>query len=294
MINYKSRGEIMKGIILTAGNATRLRPITDCFGKVLVPVYNKPMIFYGVSLMFGCGIDEIAIVCNQRDYNTFQNLFGRDIYKNRIHLFVQKEALGTAHAIKYAKDFVQGDDFVLLFGDNLFIMKDMPNLVSSAIKDNEGMTLFAKEVKDPQRFGVVEFDKDNNILSIEEKPKNPKTNYAATGLYICNKDAIDKIDNLAISPRGEYEFTDVIEDYVNQHLAKVCVLPEDCKYLDTGTFDSLLECSIDVQKFEKENGLLGCVELELYKQNKISKQEFDSSIAHYAKDYKERIEHSLD
>lgn len=283
----------MKGIILTAGNATRLRPITDCYGKVLVPIYDKPMIYYGVSLLFGAGIDEIAIVCNKRDYKTFKRLFSKKIYEGRIKLFIQKQALGTAHAIKYAKNFAKNDDFVLLFGDNIFVMKDMQKLLNQAIKDNNGMTLFAKQVKDPQRFGVVEFDSDNKIIGIEEKPANPKTNYAAAGLYICDKYAMDKIEGLNKSPRGEYEFTDVIQDYVKNGKAKVCLLPAECQYLDTGTFDSLLECSIDVKEFEKDNGLLGCIELELLKAGKISEKEFEESISHYANDYKTRIKSSL-
>lgn len=283
----------MKGVILTAGKATRLRPITDCYGKVLVPIYDKPMIFYGVSLLFGAGVDEIAIVCNESDRSTFCKLFSDEIYKNRISFFVQKEALGTAHAIKYAKDFVGEDDFVLLFGDNIFVMKDMHTLLSKAIKDNAGLTLFAKEVQDPQRFGVVEFDKNNNVISIEEKPEHPKTNFASAGLYVCNNRAMKEIDGLKKSPRGEYEFTDVIVKYVKEKRVKVCPLPKKCKYLDTGTFDALLECSNFVKKFEAKNGLFGCVELELYRSGKINKEQFEKSISHYAKDYKERIMNSL-
>ena len=283
----------MKGVILTAGKATRLRPITDCYGKVLVPIYDKPMIFYGVSLLFGAGVDEIAIVCNESDFSTFCKLFSDEIYKNRISFFVQKEALGTAHAIKYAKDFVGNDDFVLLFGDNIFVKRDMAKLLKRAIKDNAGLTLFAKEVKDPQRFGVVEFDKENNVLSIEEKPEKPKTNFAATGLYVCKNSAMKEVEKLKKSPRGEYEFTDVIIKFVQNKNVKVCPLPKGCKYLDTGTFDSLLDCSNIVKSFEAKNGLFGCVELELYRSGKIGKEAFEKSISHYAKDYRERINRSL-
>ena len=283
----------MKGVILTAGKAIRLRPITDCYGKVLVPIYDKPMIFYGVSLLFGAGVDEIAIVCNESDHSTFCKLFSDEIYKNRISFFVQKEALGTAHAIKYAKDFVGSDDFVLLFGDNIFVMKDMQDLLKKSIKENVGLTLFAKEVKDPERFGVVEFDKDNNVISIEEKPEHPKTNFASTGLYVCNNRAMKEVEHLKKSPRGEYEFTDVIQKFVENKKAKACPLPKKCQYLDTGTFDSLLECSNIVKDFEAKNGLFGCVELELYRSGKITKSQFKNSISHYAKDYKERIKRSL-
>ncbi len=283
----------MKGVILTAGKATRLRPITDCYGKVLVPIYNKPMIYYGISLLFGAGVEQIAIVCNENDYSTFCKLFSEEIYKKRISFFVQKEALGTAHAVKYAKDFVGKDDFVLLFGDNIFVMDNMKTELKTAIEENVGMTLFTKKVKDPQRFGVIEFDKDKKVLNIEEKPEHPKTNFASTGLYVCDNGVMDQIAKIEKSSRGEYEFTSVIKNYIEEGKVKVCLIPKKCNYLDTGTFDSLLECSNIIKKFEDKNGLFGCVELELYKSGKITKSEFEKSISHYAKDYKERILKSL-
>ena len=283
----------MKGVILTAGSATRLRPITNCYGKVLVPLYNKPMIFYGLSLLFGAGVSEIAIVCNERDYPLFCQLFKDKIYKDRLKFFIQKEALGTANAIKYAKDFVGDDDFVLLFGDNIFVYQNMSVLLKDAIKNNEGITLFAKEVNDPERFGIIEFDKNNNVLTIEEKPQKPKSNYAATGLYVCKNNLLKEIDSLKKSPRGEYEFTDVIAGQVERGLVKVCPLPSECAYLDTGTFDSLLECSILIKEYEKENGLYGAVELDLYKSGKITKEEFKGAITIYAKDYRERLNKML-
>ena len=283
----------MKGVILTAGKATRLKPITDCYGKALVPIYNKPMIFYGVSLLFGAGVEEIAIVCNENDHSTFKNLFGEEIYKNRISLFVQKEALGTANAIQYAKDFIGDEDFILLFGDNIFVMKDIKKILKKAIKDNSNLTLFAKQVPDPERFGVIEFDENYNVLRIEEKPEHPKTKYASTGLYVCCNSVIKKIDSVKESSRGELEFTDVIQSFVKNKSAKVCLLPDECQYLDAGTFDSLLECSNLIKEFEAKNGLFGCVELDLLRNGKINKLEFEKSISHYAKDYKTRILESL-
>ena len=283
----------MKGVILTAGSATRLRPITNCYGKVLVPLYNKPMIFYGLSLLLSAGVSEIAIVCNERDYPLFFELFKDKIYKDRLKFFIQKEALGTANAIKYAKDFVGDDDFVLLFGDNIFVYQNMSVLLKDAIKNNEGITLFAKEVNDPERFGVIEFDKNNNVLTIEEKPQKPKSNFVATGLYVCKNNLLKEIDLLKKSPRGEYEFTDVIAGQVERGLAKVCPLPSECAYLDTGTFDSLLECSVLIKEYEKENGLYGAVEFDLYKSGKITKEEFKGAITIYAKDYRERLNKML-
>lgn len=292
MLKYAS-GVVMKGIILTAGNAKRLRPITDCFGKVLVPIYDKPMIFYGLSIMAKLGIREVAIVCNERDFKTYKELLVNRYNNFDIKLFVQKEALGTAHAINYASDFIGDDDFTLLFGDNIFVMKNIEDYLIKAKHENEEITLFAKEVLDPERFGVIESDKDNNIISIEEKPEKPKTNLASTGLYICSNSVKQKLKNVKLSLRGEYEFTDVISLCVKEGKAKVCVLPKSCSWLDTGTFDSLLECSILVKEFEKNNGLYACIELDLLNQNIISKNEFNSLIEHYSSDYKNRILNSL-
>lgn len=283
----------MKGVILVAGNAKRLRPITDCYGKALVPIYNKPMIFYGLSLMIKMGITEIAIVCNERDVKVYNELLINK-YKNfKIELFVQKEALGTAQAINYAYDFIGSSDFALLFGDNIFVMDNIKEYLIDAKDKNEEITLFAKAVSDPERFGVIECDEDNKILSIEEKPKNPKTNLASTGLYICSNKVKEKLKNVKVSERGEYEFTDVISECVKKGKAKVCVLPDSCAWLDTGTFDSLLDCSILVKEFEKNHGLYGCIELDLLKENIISKDEFKELIQHYSEDYRNRILRSL-
>ncbi len=279
----------MKGIILTAGNAKRLRPITDCFGKVLVPIYDKPMIFYGLSIMAKLGIREVAIVCNERDIDSYKNLLVNKFSNFKIELFIQKEALGTAHAISYAKDFIGSDDFTLLFGDNIFIMPDLKEYLLEAKNNNKEITLFAKEVHDPERFGVIESDKNNNIISIEEKPKNPKTNLASTGLYICANSVKEKLENVKLSARGEYEFTDVITECVKNKTAKVCVLPSECEWLDTGTFDALLECSLLVKNYEKKYGLYACLELDLLNENIISKTEFEKLIEHYSEDYKNRI-----
>lgn len=283
----------MKGVILVAGNGTRLRPITNSYGKALVPLYNKPMIFYGLSLLFSVGIDKIALVCSERDYPLFTELFKNKIYKDKIEFFIQKEALGTAHAVKIAKDFIGKDDFVLLFGDNIFVYNNMTSLLKRSITDNKSITLFAKQVSDPERFGVVEFDKTNKVLSIEEKPEKPKSNYAATGLYVCKNNLLADIDNLKMSSRGEYEFTDVIAKQVKNGVAKVCPLPKECAYLDTGTFDSLLECSFLIKEFENKYGLFGAVELELYKAGLIDKIQLEEAISIYAKDYKTRLQKSL-
>ena len=263
----------MKGVILTAGNATRLKPLTFVTGKILVPIYNKPMIFYGVSLLIKCGITDIVIVCNKHDINLYRHVFDNKYaeYGLNISFVLQQKALGTAHALKYASDFVGGEDFVLLFGDNIFISNNMDKLLLDAIKHNTGLTLFAKEVKNPQSFGVLEFDKNNFITNMEEKPKNPKTNFASTGFYIFKGDAMEKLKKVKKSSRGEYELTDVILSYISEHRAKIKLLDNNCNWLDTGTFDSLLDCSNYVKEFEQKNGLFGCIELELYNKKLINK-----------------------
>ena len=285
----------MKGVILTAGAATRLRPITKVTGKVLVPIYNKPMIYYGLSLMFSCGITDIALVCNSFDLPFYKNLFDKKLADCGINIkyFVQKQALGTANALKYASSFVGNEDFVLLFGDNVFVMNGMDKMLKDAIKHNSGLTVFAKTVSDPERFGVIEHDSKFNITNMEEKPKQPKSNLASTGLYVYSGDAMERVKKVKKSPRGEYELTNVLNSYVSEHRAKVKVLDNNCAWLDTGTFDSLLECSKIVKDFENENGLIGCIELELLKAKLINKTEFENLISDYSADYKQRIYNSL-
>lgn len=285
----------MKGVILTAGAATRLRPITNVTGKVLVPIYNKPMIYYGLSLMFNCGITDIALVCNNFDLPFYHKLFDKKLADCGVNIkyFVQKKPLGTANALKCASSFVGDDDFVLFFGDNMFVMNNMDKMLKDAIKHNTGLTVFAKTVSNPQMFGVIEHDKKFNITRMEEKPKNPKSNLASTGLYIYTNDAMERAKKVKKSPRGEYELTDVLNSYVTEHRAKVKVLDEDSVWLDTGSFDALLECSNVVKEFESKNGLFGCIELELLRNKLITRTQFETLIEGYAADYKQRIYNSL-
>lgn len=286
----------MKGIILTAGAATRLRPITNVTGKVLVPIYNKPMIYYGLSLMFNCGITDIALVCNKADLPFYHKLFDNKFANCGINIeyFVQNKPLGTANALACASKFVDNNDFVLFFGDNVFIMNNMDKMLKDAIKHNRGLTVFAKAVANPKAFGVIEHDKNFNITNMEEKPQNPKTNLASTGLYVYTNDAMERAKKVKKSPRGEFELTDVLNSYVLEHRARVKVLDDSCVWLDTGSFDSLLECSLAVKEFEKQNGLFGCIELELLKNKLITKSQFETLIEGYAADYKQRIYDSLD
>ena len=285
----------MKGVILTAGNATRLRPITNVYGKVLVPIYDKPMIEYGVSLLLKCGIREIAIVCNPSDLPNYKRLFDNKFEKYGVHfeLFIQKQALGTAHALKPAAKFVGDDEFVVLFGDNIFVMDNMDKLLTKAIQKNTGVTLFAKRVPDPQRFGIIEHDKNFNIVDLQEKPLAPKTNLAATGLYVFEAGCMQKIFKIKKSVRGEYELNDLITEYIKNKKAKVNILDDSCRWLDTGTFDALLNCSQLVKDFEEKHGLFGSIELELYRQKIITKTELNELCKIYRSDYTSRMEQTI-
>lgn len=280
----------MKGVILTAGAAKRLRPITNAYGKVLTPIYDKPMIDYAVSLLISCSIRDIVIVCNRQDEGTFKRLFSRfNGMGVNFKFCVQKAAKGTANALRYAKKFVAGDDFVLLFGDNVFVSKNMQQLVKKAMDENPGLTLFASPVPDPRRFGVVEVDQTGRITNLEEKPEHPKTNLAATGLYIYKGEAMKKVDAVKLSPRGEYELTDVIKEYISEGRARVVCLPPDCKWLDTGTHDALLACSQLVAEFEEKNGLFGSLEAEMFKAGLMTAEEAKKMAENYCGEYKARL-----
>lgn len=284
----------MKGVILTAGGATRLKPITEVYGKVLVPIYDKPMIYYGVSLLIKSGVTDIAFICSPNDLPLYKSLFDEkfnDLGLN-FQFFVQKDPKGTADAVKSAISFIENENFILLYGDNIFVMDGMENLVKEGIRKNIGSCMFVLPVKDPERFGVVEFDGEK-VIGMEEKPAHPKTNFIATGLYVFSKETSKKLQNIQLSERGEYEMTDVLLSFINEGKGKYIKLPEQCKWLDTGTFDSLLECAQIIKEFEDKHGPYGCLEFDLYKQGFITKEKLLKSIERYKKDYKERILNTL-
>ena len=284
----------MKGVILTAGGATRLKPITEVYGKVLVPIYDKPMIYYGVSLFIKSGIKDIALICSPSDLALFKSLFDEKFNNLGLNFqfFVQKNPKGTADAVKSAMEFIENEDFLLLYGDNIFVMDGMEDLVKEGMKINTGSCMFVLPVKDPERFGVVEFDGEK-VTNMEEKPEHPKTNFIATGLYVFSKETSQKLKNIQLSERGEYEMTDILISYIKEGKGKHIKLPQQCRWLDTGTFDSLLECAQVVKEFENNHGPYGCLELDLYKQGFITKEKLLESIERYKKDYKERILKSL-
>lgn len=242
-----------KGIILAGGSGTRLYPVTRVVSKQLLPIYNKPMIYYPLSSLINSGVKEIMIITTPQDKILFQRLLGDGSqWGVSFEFAIQEKPEGIAQAIIIADEWLNGSAPILILGDNLFFGPNFFSIVNKSIKNNDGATIFAYNVKDPERFGVVEFDKNNNALSIEEKPKVPKSSWAVTGLYIFDTNAVDYVRNLKKSKRGEYEITDLNLKYLNDRKLKVILLDKKFSWLDTGTHESLLEASNFVKDTEKK------------------------------------------
>ena len=239
----------MKGLILAGGSGTRLYPITKSISKQLVPVYDKPMIYYPLTTLIYSGINEIAIISTPKDLPAFEALLGNgQKYGCKFTFLAQEVPNGLAQAFVIAEDFIGQDKVCLILGDNIFQMK-INNLRDC--QNVEGSIVFGYHVNDPQRYGVVEFDNDKNVISIEEKPKNPKSNYAVPGLYFYDNSVLEVAKNLKPSKRGEYEITDVNKYYLENKRLKVKILGRGTVWLDTGTFDSLMQANNYVQVIEK-------------------------------------------
>ena len=237
-----------KGIILAGGSGTRLYPVTKVVSKQLLPIYNKPMIYYPLSTLINSGVKEIMIITTPQDSPLFKRLLGDGGQWGVSFKFaIQEKPEGIAQSLVIADEWLKGSSPILILGDNLFFGPNFSSIVKQSIKNNNGATLFAYKVKDPERFGVVDFDKNNNVLSIEEKPKEPKSSWAVTGLYIYNNQAVNYVKNLKKSNRGEYEITDLNRKYLEDGNLKTVLLNKDYSWLDTGTHDSLLEASNFVQ-----------------------------------------------
>jgi glucose-1-phosphate thymidylyltransferase len=252
----------MKGILLAGGAGTRLYPLTKCISKQLLPVYDKPTIYYPLSVLMLAGIREILIISTPRDLPRIADLFG-DGSQLGLKLSYKEQAQpnGIAQAFVLGADFVGSSPVCLILGDNIFYGHDLTGMLEDSAALTEGSRVFAYQVKDPERYGVVEFDHSHKALSIEEKPKLPRSNWAVTGLYFYDAEVVQIAKNLKPSARGEYEITDVNRAYLERGKLQVQTMGRGIAWLDTGTYDSLLSSSIFVQTLEERQGLkVACVE----------------------------------
>ncbi len=274
----------MKGIILAGGSGTRLYPITKGISKQIMPIYDKPMIYYPLSVLMLAGIKEVLIITTPEDSAQFQRLLGdgKDLGCS-FNYAVQEKPNGLAQAFVIGADFIGNDKVALVLGDNIFYGAGFSKLVQS-FNDVEGAAIFAYEVNDPERYGVVEFDADFKAISIEEKPVSPKSNYAVPGLYFYDNEVVEIAKNIAPSPRGEYEITDVNKIYLANNKLHVGVMNRGTAWLDTGTFDSLADASEFVRVIEKrQSQKVGCIEEVAYRMGFINREELMDLANRYAK-----------
>lgn len=274
----------MKGIVLAGGSGTRLYPITKGISKQIMPVYDKPMIYYPLSVLMLAGIKDILIITTPEDSSQFQRLLGNgnEIGCNFTYA-VQEKPNGLAQAFVIGEEFIGQDKVALILGDNIFYGAGFSKLVQS-FNDVAGAAIFAYEVNDPERYGVVEFDENFKAISIEEKPSNPKSNYAVPGLYFYDNSVVEIAKNISPSPRGEYEITDVNRVYLEAGTLQVGVMNRGVAWLDTGTFDSLSDASEFVRVIEKrQSQKIGCIEEIAYRMGFINKDKLLELAKLYAK-----------
>ncbi|TVZ58281.1 Glucose-1-phosphate thymidylyltransferase [Flavobacteriaceae bacterium MAR_2010_105] len=262
----------MKGIILAGGSGTRLHPLTKVLSKQLMPVYDKPMIYYPITTLMSAGIREILIISTSKDTPRFKELLGNGKdYGCKFEYAVQEQPNGLAEAFIIGEEFIGADSVALILGDNIFYGSGLDQTLK-AIHEPKGGVIFAYHVHDPQRYGVVEFDANNKAISIEEKPEQPKSNYAVPGIYFYDNNVIKIAKNIKPSHRGELEITDVNRAYLKQQKLHVQILDKGTAWLDTGTFQSLMQASQFVQVIEERQGLkIGCIEEMAFRMGYINK-----------------------
>jgi glucose-1-phosphate thymidylyltransferase len=280
-----------KGIILAGGSGSRLYPITHVVSKQLLPVYDKPMIYYPLSVLMLAGIRDILIISTPEDSPSFENLLGDGSQLGiRLSYAIQPKPEGLAQAFIIGKKFIGAENSCLILGDNLFFGHSLPEILNRAVKIKQGGLVFGYWVKDPERYGVVDFDENGNVLSIEEKPKRPKSNYAVPGLYFFDNDVVEIASGLKPSARGELEISDVIKGYLERGKLRVELLGRGFAWLDTGTHESFLEASSFIETIQKRQGLkIACIEEIAWRMGYIDAHQ----VGQLAQPYGNRLAHGL-